>query len=182
MRLTPQDSRRQADETIDRVADERTYPQRPYLAVSAAIIRNGKVLIVRRARSPALNLYTLPGGTVELGEALTDAVIREVREETALTIEPVAPAGHREVIARDARGHGSSGTSSFCVLPRDGSPANLFSMTSLMTRVGLTHRSSARIGPRMVCLKSSPPPRRFYADRPALRLCPSRRISSARTI
>jgi 8-oxo-dGTP diphosphatase len=86
------------------VADQRTYPQRPYLAVSAAIIRNGKVLIVRRARSPALNLYTLPGGTVELGEALTDAVIREVREETALTIEPVAPAGHREVIARDSEG------------------------------------------------------------------------------
>jgi ADP-ribose pyrophosphatase YjhB (NUDIX family) len=86
------------------VADQRTYPQRPYLAVSAAIIRNGKVLIVRRARSPALNLYTLPGGTVELGEALTDAVVREVREETALTIEPVAPAGHREVIARDSEG------------------------------------------------------------------------------
>lgn len=86
------------------MADQRTYPQRPYLAVSAAIIRNGKVLIVRRARSPALNLYTLPGGTVELGEALTDAVIREVREETALTIEPVAPAGHREVIARDSGG------------------------------------------------------------------------------
>jgi 8-oxo-dGTP diphosphatase len=86
------------------VADQRTYPQRPYLAVSAAIIRNGKVLIVRRARSPALNLYTLPGGPVELGEALTDAVIREVREETALTIEPVAPAGHREVIARDSEG------------------------------------------------------------------------------
>ncbi len=86
------------------MADQRTYPQRPYLAVSAAIIRNGKVLIVRRARSPALNLYTLPGGTVELGEALTDAVIREVREETALTIEPVAPAGHREVIARDSEG------------------------------------------------------------------------------
>lgn len=86
------------------MADQRTYPQRPYLAVSAAIIRNGKVLIVRRAQSPALNLYTLPGGTVELGEALTDAVIREVREETALTIEPVAPAGHREVIARDSEG------------------------------------------------------------------------------
>ena len=86
------------------MADERTYPQRPYLAVSAAIIRGGKVLMVRRARSPALNLYTLPGGAVELGESLTDAVIREVREETSLSIEPVALAGHREVIARDAQG------------------------------------------------------------------------------
>ena len=52
------------------MADERTYPQRPFLAVSAAIIRDGKVLIVRRARKPALNLYSLPGGAVEAGESL----------------------------------------------------------------------------------------------------------------
>ena len=86
------------------MADDRTYPQRPYLAVSAAIIRGGKVLVVRRARRPALNLDTLPGGAVELGEPLTDAVAREVREETSLSVEPVALAGHREVIARDAQG------------------------------------------------------------------------------
>jgi ADP-ribose pyrophosphatase YjhB (NUDIX family) len=86
------------------VADERTYPQRPYLAVSAAIFRNGQVLVVRRARKPALNLYTLPGGVVEAGEPLADAVVREVREETSLEIEPVGLAGHREVIERDAEG------------------------------------------------------------------------------
>jgi 8-oxo-dGTP diphosphatase len=86
------------------VADERTYPQRPFLAVSAAIFRNGKVLVVRRARKPALNLYTLPGGAVEAGETLVEAAIREVREETSLSIEPVALAGHREVIARDDAG------------------------------------------------------------------------------
>lgn len=83
------------------MADARAYPDRPYLAVSAAIIRDGKVLIVRRARQPAQNLHTLPGGAVEAGETLTEAVAREVREETALTIEPVALAGHREVILRD---------------------------------------------------------------------------------
>ena len=86
------------------MADERTYPQRPFLAVSAAIFRNGKVLVVRRARKPALNLYTLPGGAVEAGETLLEAVTREVREETSLSIEPVALAGHREVIARDNEG------------------------------------------------------------------------------
>jgi len=86
------------------VADERTYPQRPLLAVSAAIFRNGKVLVVRRARKPALNLYTLPGGVVEAGETLIDAVVREVREETSLLIEPIGLAGHREVIARDSQG------------------------------------------------------------------------------
>jgi 8-oxo-dGTP diphosphatase len=87
------------------VADERTYPKRPYLAVSAAIIRNGKVLVVRRARTPALNLYTLPGGGVELGESLAEAVVREVREETSLSIDVVSLAGHREVVTRDAQGH-----------------------------------------------------------------------------
>ena len=86
------------------MADERTNPQRPFLAVSAAIFRNGKVLVVRRARKPALNLYTLPGGAVEAGETLVEAAIREVREETSLSIEPVALAGHREVIARDDAG------------------------------------------------------------------------------
>jgi 8-oxo-dGTP diphosphatase len=84
--------------------DERIYPQRPYLAVSAAIIRDGKVLVVRRARQPALGVYTLPGGAVETGETLMQAVTREVREETALDIEPVALAGHREAIVRDAQG------------------------------------------------------------------------------
>jgi 8-oxo-dGTP diphosphatase len=86
------------------VADARSYPQRPFLAVSAAIVRDNKLLVVRRARKPALNLYTFPGGGVEIGETLTDAVIREVREETALTVEPVALAGHREAIIRDDEG------------------------------------------------------------------------------
>jgi len=82
----------------------RTYPARPYLAVSAAIFRGGRVLIVRRARPPAHGLYTLPGGGVELGETLEQAVIREVREETALEVEPVALAGYRQAIAHDATG------------------------------------------------------------------------------
>jgi 8-oxo-dGTP diphosphatase len=85
------------------LSDLRKYPQRPYLAVSAAIVRDGKVLLVRRARNPALGIYTLPGGGVETGETLIQAVTREVREETSLTVEPVALAGHREVIVRDAQ-------------------------------------------------------------------------------
>src|ERR1700732_3221065 len=82
----------------------RTYPTRPYLAVSAAIFRDGRVLIVRRARPPAHGLYTLPGGGVELGETLEEAVVREVLEETALKIAPVALAGYRQAIARDPAG------------------------------------------------------------------------------
>jgi len=85
-------------------SQSRTYPTRPYLAVSAAIFRDGRVLIVRRAHPPGRGLHTLPGGGVELGETLVEAVVREVREETGLAIEPVALAGYRQVIARDSAG------------------------------------------------------------------------------
>ncbi len=83
------------------VADARSYPERPFLAVSAAIVRAGQVLVVRRARAPADGLFSLPGGVVEIGETLMQAVTREVREETSLTIEPVGLAGFRETITRD---------------------------------------------------------------------------------
>src|SRR5262245_40581171 len=86
---------------LSTVTDARSYPQRPFLAVSAAIVRDGKILVVRRARPPAHGVYTLPGGVVEVGETLTEAVAREVREETGLAIEPVALAGFREAIRRD---------------------------------------------------------------------------------
>jgi 8-oxo-dGTP diphosphatase len=86
------------------VSDLRSYPDRPHLAVSAAILRDGRILVVRRARAPANGLFTLPGGGVEAGETLLEAAAREVREETGLTIELAALAGHREVIVRDAPG------------------------------------------------------------------------------
>src|SRR5271168_3689775 len=91
-------------EATEMTNDPRTYPTRPYLAVSAAIFRDGHVLIVRRGRAPAKGIYTLPGGGVELGETLEQAVIREIREETALDIEPVELVGFRQAIARDAAG------------------------------------------------------------------------------
>jgi ADP-ribose pyrophosphatase YjhB (NUDIX family) len=86
------------------VADARSYPERPFLAVSAAIARAGQVLVVRRARAPANGMFSLPGGVVEIGETLMQAVVREVREETSLAIEPVALAGYREAITRDPDG------------------------------------------------------------------------------
>jgi ADP-ribose pyrophosphatase YjhB (NUDIX family) len=83
------------------VADPRLYPDRPFVAASAAVVRDGKVLVVRRARAPANGVFSLPGGVVETGETLHEAVVREIREETGLTIEPVALAGFRETIVRD---------------------------------------------------------------------------------
>jgi 8-oxo-dGTP diphosphatase len=84
------------------MSDQRSYPARPFLAVSAAIVRDGRILVVRRARPPAHGLFSLPGGLVESGETLTEAVRREVAEETGLAIEPIALAGFREAIMRDS--------------------------------------------------------------------------------
>ena len=72
--------------------------QRPQLAVSAAIFRDDRVLLVRRARSPGKGFYSLPGGRVEFGESLQTALHREVDEETAIRIEIVGLAGWREVL------------------------------------------------------------------------------------
>ena len=73
-------------------------PSHPQLAVSAAIFRDDKILLVRRARSPAKGFYSLPGGRVEFGETLHAALQREVAEETALKIEIIGLAGWHEVV------------------------------------------------------------------------------------
>src|ERR1700753_2723721 len=75
-----------------------TPPQHPQLAVSAAIFRDGKVLLLRRAKSPGTGFYSLPGGRVEFGESLHTALHREVDEETGLQIEILGLAGWREVL------------------------------------------------------------------------------------
>ena len=93
--------------TESKPASARTYPARPIIAVSAAIVRERRVLIARRARAPANGVYTLPGGVVEVGETLREAVMRALRRSTgyaASCAKPVALAGYRERIARDANG------------------------------------------------------------------------------
>jgi len=86
------------------MTDPRMYPDRPYLAVSAAIIRDGRVLVARRAKGASTGVFTMPGGVVEAGETLHEALVREIREETGIAIAPVALAGQREFITRDDAG------------------------------------------------------------------------------
>ncbi|WP_035692793.1 NUDIX hydrolase [Azospirillum halopraeferens] len=64
-------------------------PSRPVAAVLAVVPRGDGVLLVRRANPPDAGLWGFPGGKVEFGEALPDAAVRELREETAVTAEPV---------------------------------------------------------------------------------------------
>ena len=72
----------------------------PRLAVSCAVLHGGAVLLVRRAKPPAQGRWAFPGGSVEPGETMADAVRREVMEETALPIGPPRFVRHHEVIER----------------------------------------------------------------------------------
>jgi len=68
---------------------EREFPEAPRLAIGAVVVDRGRVLLVRRGREPLKGHWSLPGGALELGESLADGLVREVREETGLTVEPV---------------------------------------------------------------------------------------------
>src|SRR5689334_17567512 len=80
---------------------KRDYPDRPLLGVGAVIIKKDQVLVVRRANPPLQGQWSIPGGLVNTGETTKEAVIREIREETSLTIEPVELVEVFERILRD---------------------------------------------------------------------------------
>ena len=67
--------------------DRREYPERPIVGVGAVIVRAGQVLIVRRRYEPLAGRWSLPGGTLELGETLEAGLVREMQEETGLDVE-----------------------------------------------------------------------------------------------
>jgi 8-oxo-dGTP diphosphatase len=86
------------------VNEDRTYPTRPFLAASIAVLREGKVLLATRTRPPMNALFTLPGGLVEAGETLAQAALRELEEEVGVTAEVIGFVGPIEVIDRDEEG------------------------------------------------------------------------------
>lgn len=79
-------------------------PVRPVLAASAAIFRDGRVLLAARGQEPLAGLFSLPGGRVEPGETLAEAARREALEETGLAVGIVGLAHLQEVIGRDPAG------------------------------------------------------------------------------
>jgi len=76
------------DSNIDSII-EREYPQAPLVGVGAVVVQDRRVLLVRRGTEPLKGHWTLPGGMLELGEALAAGAVREVREETGLEVEPI---------------------------------------------------------------------------------------------
>jgi len=73
--------------------------------VDAVVVRNDKLLLVKRKKDPFKGFLTFPGGKVDEGEKIEDAVKRELREETSLEIEPTDILGVYSDPSRDPRGH-----------------------------------------------------------------------------
>jgi 8-oxo-dGTP diphosphatase len=64
----------------------REYPERPVVGVGGVVIENGRALLIRRGREPLLGEWSIPGGSLELGETLEEGVARELLEETGLKV------------------------------------------------------------------------------------------------
>ena len=84
--------------------EERRYPKHPLLGVGALIFQRDCILMVERGGEPLKGWWSIPGGLVETGELLEDAIRREVREETGLEIRPAGMLQIFERIMRDAQG------------------------------------------------------------------------------
>jgi len=64
----------------------REYPERPIVGVGGVVIENGRALLIRRGTEPLKGQWSIPGGTLELGETLSEGVVRELKEETWLEV------------------------------------------------------------------------------------------------
>lgn len=83
----------------------RKYPPRPVVGVGAVIVHEGRVVLIKRKFEPLAGQWSLPGGTLELGESLEAGVAREMREETGLEVEvgPVVDVFDRILLDTDGR-------------------------------------------------------------------------------
>jgi len=83
---------------------KRDYPERPIIAVGAVIIESNRFVLVQRGTEPHKGEWTIHGGMLECGESLREAVVREAKEETSLTVEPIALVEVFERIIRNSEG------------------------------------------------------------------------------
>jgi len=68
------------------MTSSREYPERPIVGVGGVIIDRGRTVLIRRGSEPLRGKWSIPGGSLELGETLEEGVARELLEETGLTV------------------------------------------------------------------------------------------------
>lgn len=85
--------------------DTRCYPERPIVGVGAVVLVDGKVVLIKRRYEPLAGQWSLPGGTLEVGETLEAGAAREILEETGLVVEvgPVIEVFDRILVDPDQR-------------------------------------------------------------------------------
>jgi 8-oxo-dGTP diphosphatase len=85
--------------------DSRSYPERPIVGVGAVVLVDGKVVLIKRRFEPLAGQWSLPGGTLEVGESLEEGTAREILEETGLVVEvgPVIEVFDRILFDADKR-------------------------------------------------------------------------------
>ena len=71
------------------MAENREYPERPVIAVGGVVVSGARVLLIRRAQPPLEGRWSIPGGILELGETIAQAIERELMEETGLQVRPI---------------------------------------------------------------------------------------------
>jgi len=82
----------------------RQYPTQPMIGAGAIVLDGDRVLLIQRAAEPLKGQWSLPGGRLELGETIQQTIVREVREETGLDVEPLQLLGVYDLIDRDPAG------------------------------------------------------------------------------
>ena len=82
--------------------ETRTYPNHPIPGVGAIVVGENGILLARRDKDPGKGSFAIPGGVVEVGETQEEAILREIKEETGISVKLIEMIGTYDLIIRDS--------------------------------------------------------------------------------